>query len=208
MACKCRLPLWPMLAAMISSLSVAGCLLPPSTTITTPLARSPAVIYTGIVVRPLLDSTSAGPDPKIGQRIMAETVTRLMQSGTFDYWHVADTAILSHPTFFPFEREALVPLDSLLQLSENVVELAITLTEFDKGDAFTRYMFGYLSGGGAVAIRTRLIDRRYGHVVVAGDTRRTVRGGHATVHSTIRPLARALTLFVDGNIRRLARMSE
>lgn len=187
------------------SIAVSGCLWPPATKVTTPLASAPTTRYTAVIVHPILDSTSADVAPSFYQRIMAETVTRLMKSRTFEYWHLEDTAILSQPTFFEFKRDKLLSLDSLRQVSRDIVELSITLTEFDKGDKLTRVLLGYVAGGGAVAVRTRLTDNRYGHVVVAGDTRRTIRGAHAGDYSTVRPLARGVTLFLDGNMRTLAK---
>lgn len=187
------------------SFAVSGCLWPPTTKVTTPLASAPSARYTAVIVHPILDSTNAGIAPGFCQRIMAETVTRLMKSRTFEYWHLEDTAILAQPTFFKFKRDKLLSLDSLRQVSRDIAELSITLTEFDKGDKLTRVLLGYLAGGGAVAVRTRLTDNRYGHVVVAGDTRRTIRGAHAGDYSTVRPLARGVTLFLDGSMRTLAK---
>lgn len=181
-----------------------GCLVPPTTTVTTALAKSPAITYDAIIVRPLIDSTNANPSPRITKRLMAETITRLMRTKTFRFWHVVDTSVFTQTAFFPLKRGLLLPLDTLLNRSRNVLELEMVLYELDKGNSAVRQLLDYLDGGGAVSVRTKLIDRKNGHVIVAGQTRRTIRGAHATEHSTVRPLARAVTLFVSESVRELA----
>ncbi len=197
LATTCRPGLWKSIAVVIAlfGLLSGGCLVPPTTLVTTSLAKSPTVVYDGIIVRPLLDSTGANPSGRITKRLMAETITRLMRTKTFRYWHVVDTSVFAQSSFFPLKRDRLVPLDTLLSRSRHVVELEMVLYEFDKGNPAVRHLLDYLDGGGAVSVRTKLIDRQYGHVIVAGHTRRTIRGAHASEHSTVRPLARAVTFF-------------
>lgn len=195
------------LTALVSTILLVGCpqMMPPSVTTTNHLATSPKLDYDGVVVRVMIDSTGVTPNPKLCRMLMAEIVKRLVQWQTFDFVAVEDTSILEAATVQEIPRKDIISVDSLNSLSHESVDLEVTMLEYDKGDSVTRYLLDILSGGGAVGIKATLIDRRYGHVVVAAKFRDTIRGQTEAEYHVIKPLARSVTEYINKQMRKLAK---
>lgn len=204
-----RGPRAPAALTMAIALSLAGCIWipPPKVEITSPLAGAPRLTYDGLLVRALVDSTGAQPNPKLCRMLMAETIKHIIYSHTFKHIAVEDTSVLEAATVREVPRKELIPSDSLLGIAQHVAECTITLREYNKGDAVNRVLLGVLAGGGAVAIEMRLSDQRLGHVIISGTARKTIRGMYASEYDVAKPLADAVAFFFHQHLKKMARQA-
>jgi len=190
---------------LLVTLPLSGCIWipPPKVETTTPLSKSPRIVYDGLFVHALVDSTGTDPNPKLCRMIMAETIKKIALAHTFQYIAVEDTSVLAAATVREVPRDALISPDSLPHIARNIAECTITLREYDKGDSVNRFLVGLLYGGGAVGLDMQLVDRRYGHVIVAGKARKTIQGMYASEYDVAKPLADAVALFFHLQLRQL-----
>jgi hypothetical protein len=88
---------------------------------------------------------------------------------------------------------------SLQEVEDEQPETAVlktTLVKYDKGNAFLRFLFGFMAGSGKVTLELAVSDMNTGEEIMKAETTAQIAGSFSSERDVVIPLSLAIVKFV------------
>ena len=89
-----------------------------------------------------------------------------------------------------------VSLQDVQGEKEKTTVLKTILVKYDKGNAFLRFLFGFMAGSGKVTLELTVSDMSTGEEIIKAETTAQIAGSFSTEQDVVVPLSLAIVKFV------------
>lgn len=133
--------------------------------------------------------------PVIINEIMAKSVKNIVKSKRFAEVFVSNEIKISDKKITQFILILPDSVDSTL----SIANLNVTITEYDKGNAMLRFLFGIFEGSGKVTVRVDAVDFHTEKELASATISVTIIGMFGSEGNVVSPIQKAISKFVNQN---------
>jgi hypothetical protein len=148
--------------------------------------------YKNLEILELQNDVIGQINEKITTSIMEKSIKGIVKLNRFDKVIVSDKIQIDDADILPkISKSGEIQND----LPESAV-FKVTLVEFDKGNAFLRFLFGNMAGSGQVTCEMDILDRGTQKQVLKAQTTAPIAGAFASEDDVIGPISKAMIKFI------------
>jgi hypothetical protein len=148
--------------------------------------------YKNLEIQELQNDVIGQINENITTSIMEQSIKGIVKLNRFEQVIVSDKIQIN-------DADILAKISKSGEIQNDLPESAVfkvTLVEFDKGNAFLRFLFGNMAGTGKVTCEMVVQDKSTGKEVLKAQTTAQIAGSFASEDDVIGPISKALVKFI------------